>query len=222
MSLPKVALQATFEAESKNNMQEVSIKIKSTRASLGISQEELADLSGLSLRSVQRIEGGETTPRGDSLKRIAQALKLDITELTMPVAQAQALVPATVKPDTGIPLLMLLSAYGFMFHPLVGLALPVLLFLLYRNTNPLVKKFGRRIIWVESLYCGFVVLFVLYLGGMRIFHFPTPPAFNFKETLVFFTIGIYVLHILAISFLIFQFARSTGRRSTDAFEAQPS
>jgi transcriptional regulator with XRE-family HTH domain len=220
MSLQRAACHATFEAQSNNNMQAIANKIRSTRALLGISQEELSDLSGLSLRSVQRIEGGETTPRGDSLKRIAQALQIDIRELTQPVAQVPVAV-VSAKPDNGIPLLMLLSAYGFMFHPLVGLALPVLLFVLYRNTNPLVKKFGRRIIWIESIYCGFVVLFVLYLGGMRIFHFPTPPAFNFKETLVFFTIGVYVLHILAISFLIFQFARSTRQRPADTFEAQP-
>jgi transcriptional regulator with XRE-family HTH domain len=199
------------------NMQDITNKIKSTRAALGISQEELAELSGLSLRSIQRIEGGETTPRGDSLKRIAQALKIDIRELTLPSQEPMPGVAA--KPDTGIVILMLLSAYGFMFHPLVGLGLPVLLFVLYRNTNPLVKKFGRKIILLESVNCGLVLFFYGLMAATRFFHFPEIIRF---ETLMILTLSVYVLHIVLISVLILQFVKSTRAGGINATEALPS
>ena len=44
------------------------------RKKKGISQQELADESGVSLRSIQRLENGETTPQGYTLKAIAKVL----------------------------------------------------------------------------------------------------------------------------------------------------
>jgi len=51
-------------------------KVKELRTSKGLSQEELAVRSQLSLRTVQRIEGNETEPRGDTLKRLSTALSV--------------------------------------------------------------------------------------------------------------------------------------------------
>lgn len=54
---------------------ELSEKVKEIRLKKGISQELLAEESGLSLRTIQRIESGQTEPRGDTLKRIASSLQ---------------------------------------------------------------------------------------------------------------------------------------------------
>ncbi|MCK5442941.1 MAG: helix-turn-helix transcriptional regulator [Maribacter sp.] len=51
-------------------------KIKELRKRSGISQELLAENSGLSLRTIQRIENGETQPTGDSIKRLSSALNV--------------------------------------------------------------------------------------------------------------------------------------------------
>ncbi len=56
--------------------QELSKQIKELRNLKELSQEELSEKSGLSLRTVQRIENGESTPRGDTLKRLADALEI--------------------------------------------------------------------------------------------------------------------------------------------------
>lgn len=53
---------------------ELAKKIKELRGRKGMSQEELAEKSQLSLRTVQRIEGGETEPRGDTLHRPSSRL----------------------------------------------------------------------------------------------------------------------------------------------------
>ena len=42
-----------------------------------MSQETLAEESGLSRRTIQRIELGESNPNGDSLKRLAEALQVN-------------------------------------------------------------------------------------------------------------------------------------------------
>jgi uncharacterized Tic20 family protein len=50
----------------------VGQRIKAYRLRAGISQETLAEKTGLSLRTIQRIENEETQPRGDSLLSFSQ------------------------------------------------------------------------------------------------------------------------------------------------------
>ena len=56
-------------------------KIKELRSRKGYSQDDLAEYSQLSLRTIQRIENGETEPRGDTLKRLAKALNVTPDEM---------------------------------------------------------------------------------------------------------------------------------------------
>lgn len=57
-------------------------KLKELRALRGISQEYLAEESKVSLRTIQRIENNESTPTGETIKRIAVALDINIKEFT--------------------------------------------------------------------------------------------------------------------------------------------
>ncbi len=52
-----------------------NIRIKKLREKKGLSQDELANLSGLSLRTIQRIERNETNPLGDTKRKILKILK---------------------------------------------------------------------------------------------------------------------------------------------------
>ncbi len=56
-------------------------KLKELRTIRGISQEYLADESRVSLRTIQRIENNESKPTGETVKRIAIALDVELTEL---------------------------------------------------------------------------------------------------------------------------------------------
>jgi transcriptional regulator with XRE-family HTH domain len=56
-------------------------RVKELRKLNGLSQEELAKNSGLSLRTIQRVENGETEPTGETLKRISSALDVTPNEL---------------------------------------------------------------------------------------------------------------------------------------------
>lgn len=59
-----------------------SNKVKSLRISKGWSQEQLSEFSGLSLRTIQRIENGVTISM-DSLNVLAKALDVDQKELVI-------------------------------------------------------------------------------------------------------------------------------------------
>ena len=55
---------------------EFSNAVKKIRTEKGLSQEDLSEKSELSLRTIQRLENGESEPRGDTLKRLTNALEL--------------------------------------------------------------------------------------------------------------------------------------------------
>ena len=55
--------------------------VKDLRKRKGLSQEELAKKSGLSLRTIQRVENGETEPAGETLKRISNTFDLNPEQL---------------------------------------------------------------------------------------------------------------------------------------------
>lgn len=56
-------------------------KLKELRTLRGMSQEYLAEESRIGLRTIQRIENNESKPTGETIKRIANALDLELYEL---------------------------------------------------------------------------------------------------------------------------------------------
>jgi y4mF family transcriptional regulator len=57
---------------------EVGIAIKKRRKALKITQPHLADLAGISVNSLYKIERGEANPTFDLLEKIAEVLGLEI------------------------------------------------------------------------------------------------------------------------------------------------
>jgi len=55
-------------------------RLKELRTSLNCSQKELSEQTGLTLRTIQRIENNEVKPSLYSLKVIGDALKTDLSE----------------------------------------------------------------------------------------------------------------------------------------------
>lgn len=53
-------------------------KVKDARASLGLSQPKVAELTGVSVRSVAAYEKGEKMPRQGTLLKLAKALRVSV------------------------------------------------------------------------------------------------------------------------------------------------
>ena len=55
---------------------ELSERLKKIRIDKGFSQEELSEKSGLGLRTIQRIENGESSPREDTMRLLTKTLNV--------------------------------------------------------------------------------------------------------------------------------------------------
>jgi transcriptional regulator with XRE-family HTH domain len=132
--------------------------IREYRLQSGFSQEELAERTQLSTRTIQRIENGETQPRGDSLKRVAEVLGVTIEDLQPSLSVGQASAPL-LKTDRSYLTLLTLSPLAVLLFPLLGLAAPLTLWLMKRETIADVQEVGRQIVnfqitWLLVLAVG--------------------------------------------------------------------
>ena len=59
---------------------EFGARVKELRIGMSLSQKELSEKTGLTLRTIQRIENNEVKPSLYSLKVISEALSADLTE----------------------------------------------------------------------------------------------------------------------------------------------
>jgi transcriptional regulator with XRE-family HTH domain len=118
----------------KNN--ELARRIKELRNRNGFSQEELSGQSGLSLRTIQRIENGETEPRGDSLKRLASVFNLSPDEI----------IDFQITEDKRIVNLLNLSQLSFLAIPVLGFLIPLIIWISQKDKIKNVDKIGKSII----------------------------------------------------------------------------
>jgi XRE family transcriptional regulator, regulator of sulfur utilization len=71
-------------------------RILTIRKSRGLSQEMLAEQSGVSLRTIQRVEQGDTVPRGHTLQALAAALGVTLDDFR---AVPEAGLPSPPQPE---------------------------------------------------------------------------------------------------------------------------
>ncbi|MDB4635764.1 helix-turn-helix domain-containing protein [Flavobacteriaceae bacterium] len=117
----------------------LGLRIKELRKQKGMSQEFLAEESGLSLRTIQRIENGETDPTGESLKRLSNALNVNPDEL----------IDWSIKEDKRYLTFLNLSALTFLFFPLLGILIPFILWTSRKGKIKNINKLGKDLINFE-------------------------------------------------------------------------
>lgn len=78
---------------------QLGLRIKELRGKLALTQEELADRSGLFRTYMSRIESGHANPTLTMLHQIAQAFQLDVRELLSPL---EGEVPTRVRSRTSM------------------------------------------------------------------------------------------------------------------------
>ncbi|MBX2874802.1 MAG: helix-turn-helix domain-containing protein, partial [Saprospiraceae bacterium] len=110
------------------------------RKQRGLSQEALADLSGLSIRTIQRIEAGVSKPRAFTLKTLAEALEVELSELTRLDKSG-----SDASKDYRFVKWMNLSILGQLVLPLANIALPLIIWRKWRAEKS-VKELGVGLI----------------------------------------------------------------------------
>jgi transcriptional regulator with XRE-family HTH domain len=92
--------------------------IQKLRLQRGWSQEQLADLSGLSVRTIQRLERGQTASV-ESLKALGAAFEIDFSDLKEPEMNTNAQQPSmsqNLRADEALALAHVRKLKGFYIH----------------------------------------------------------------------------------------------------------
>jgi transcriptional regulator with XRE-family HTH domain len=135
---------------------EIGKRVMEERVRLGMSQEDLAGESLLSLRTIQRIESRQTSPRGDSLKRLASALKVPVEDL----------VDSELQEDENLVVLMNLTQLAFLAFPLLGIIVPLIIWLTSRNRVRDVDEVGQSILNFQTSWS--ILLFSIHMVGLAL------------------------------------------------------
>lgn len=115
--------------------------IKSLRKERAYTQSNLAEKTGLSLRTIQRLESRNTIPKGHTLAVLSEVFEVDPSILKQKVVQVKE-IEETDK--TSIKLINL-AVLGFFVFPFGNLLFP---FMVWRkkSDSKVVDEAGRRII----------------------------------------------------------------------------
>jgi transcriptional regulator with XRE-family HTH domain len=89
-----VKLQRTIEETSLMRQPDLGRKISELRKAKGLTQEELVEKCNISVRTLQRIETGEVTPRSYTIKTILAALDYDLSTIEV---NGNTIIHSTIK-----------------------------------------------------------------------------------------------------------------------------
>lgn len=116
-------------------------KLKKNRERLNWTQQELSDKSGISIRTIQRIESGND-PKGQTLKLLARTLGVKENEL---------LDKEETHTEINLTLIKIinLSSVPFIIIPPVNIIAPLVIMLAKKQFNPLTKQIvSLQILWL--------------------------------------------------------------------------
>lgn len=121
-------------------------KLKDYRNLRCLTQEELSKESGISIRTIQRIEKGLTTGSSHTIKTLANALNIESENILV----SSINLNEQVTNQLGKVKLMNLSILTVIFIPFGNLISPTIIFFLYRKHYK-VNTLGRKIISLQIL-----------------------------------------------------------------------
>jgi len=145
-------------------MSQLGQQIIQARKNKGISQEQLADNSKINLRTLQRIEKGQTTPHGETLKRISEALGIPLVDL----------VNCGFIEDYGYIKVMHFVTLIFILIPLGNILLPLIFWLVKKDQIRDLSFFANKLLNFQITWSIFAYLpFLIYLIPGEATHLPS-------------------------------------------------
>ncbi|WP_394750553.1 helix-turn-helix domain-containing protein [Spongiimicrobium salis] len=146
------------------NQKILAEKIKEARLNKALSQESLAEISHISLRTIQRIEKENVVPRLYTLQTLAKVLDLKLTDFASDATE-RAQMPREKRILNKMNLFILLT----LVIPLGNILLPFALW--KRNQkSEIVKRLGGKIISFQILWTIFsMMLFFLSIALNNLF-----------------------------------------------------
>jgi len=124
-------------------------KLKKIREKLYLTQEELSDKSGISVRTIQRIESG-IEPKGQTLKILASTLEIKENELLEKE-------DTHLNANSTLIKIINLSSLPFTLFPPANIVIPLLIMFVKKQFGPLTKQIITiQIVWL-------IVAFIIFM-----------------------------------------------------------
>lgn len=153
----------------------VSSRVSKERIKKGLTQEELAGLTNITVRTIQRIESGESTPRMFTLKAIAAALEIPFESFIeeektqqVPAIEAAPAPEADAKPAAHFLHVFCLSCFSYIAVPYVHFLIPSYLLKKSTESSMAVRHFAQKVLRQQITW---VVLFHLLLILALVYNF---------------------------------------------------
>jgi len=170
-------------------MSNIGEKIREIRKRKGMSQETLAELSKLNLRTIQRIEKNESEAHGKTLKLISEALEIDVENI----------LDYRKQVDNNYLVIFHLSVLVFIVIPTGNIILPLILWLTKKDKISNLDEIGKNLLNFQIVWSIISSLSIIVYGLTKILH-----IYSFNVLLFLFII-LYVINIaLPIFFAIKQ------------------
>jgi len=169
-------------------MNHPGIKITQVRKNKGLSQEKLSEDSKINLRTLQRIEKGDTFPHGETLIRISQALDISLEDL----------IEFGFTENYGYIKAMHFVTLIFIILPFGNIFLPLLFWLFKKDQVKDLSFFAKKLInfqitWSLITYFPFAIILFNILTGI---HIPLP---NFIKTNFTYLVSIFPMIMYTIN-----------------------
>lgn len=149
-------------------------KLKIQRELLNLTQEELSEKMGVSVRTIQRIESGKE-PKGYTLRILAE--KLNIEEKELQANSLEIVSKADLKENAILNKVPIninystvkwinLSSLPFIIVPLFNILVPLFLMIYFKIKHPIIKQIiSLQIMWTIAAPILFIIGIFLKLGN---------------------------------------------------------
>ncbi|AZA73228.1 helix-turn-helix domain-containing protein [Chryseobacterium indoltheticum] len=152
-------------------------ELKKIREKRNLTQEELAEKSGISVRTIQRIEAG-TTPKGYTLKTLAESLEVSENDLlTSETIKEEIVIDEVIDTteenhslfNSGLIKIINLSSLPFAWLPIANFLLPLLIMFFTKEKSPIVKQIISLQIFLAIISpIIFMLIALLKLGSVSV------------------------------------------------------
>ncbi|REE24431.1 putative Tic20 family protein [Winogradskyella pacifica] len=178
-------------------MNEIGEKIKEARKMKGLSQEELADLAKINLRTIQRIETNQNEPRGKTLNLICKVLEINTEDILDYGKQI----------DKTYLTYFHLSVLSFLVIPIGNIILPLILWLTKKDKIIGLKNSGANVLNFQIIWTFVTSIIIIGYALTKIMHYE---KFSF---LGYIFIGLYLLNIILPIIAVIKIRKNNFQKS---------
>ena len=176
-------------------MSELGSKIKKLRNLKGWTQEKLAEVSKLNLRTIQRIENNKTVSRSYSLTAVCDSLEVNM----------QDLIDSCKQKNKSYLVNFHLCVLFFLLFPFGNIGIPYVLWLSKKDTIESLDEMGKnllnfQILWTCITYLAIAASIILKLYENK-----------YSAALLYFVIFMFTLNIVVPLLFSYKLKRGNGK-----------